>query len=259
LTYIALYAPVLIYSVILSIIGFQRGFSENAFFVIAFQVVSIFLSVLFVFYRHNSWIDKISFHSVSLGLRKPFLLYVLYYLSIEKKVVLLVIKALSLSLLYIVLVWNKGKYDNDSFMLFYLVILMAHAAVPYLAVSFLETNLTICRNVPLSLFKRAAVYIIPYFILLLPELAYILFQADGLPVEHRITYFLNIVTTLFLLTAILYSETAGRDDYIKASFGLFFLSIFALHIQAFWIWIGIQVTISSILFTNGYYKYESAE
>ena len=110
-----------------------------------------------------------------------------------------------------------------------------------------------------SFFKRAAVYIIPYFVLLLPEFAYILYHAGALPVEHRIAYILNAVSSLFLLTAFLYGEAASRDEYLRASFGLFFFSIFALHIQAFWIWIGIQVITGIILFIDGYYKYERAE
>jgi len=258
-TFLQVYAPVLVYSLLLCITGFQRGYSETVVIVILFQVISFITFTSIIFYRLNNWINNINFPSFNLNFKKKFFLYILYHFSIEKKVLLLAIKALSLSLLYIVLVWNKGRYDNDSFMMFYLVILMTHTVFPYLGVEFLEKKLAVYRNLPISLFKRAMVYIIPYFILQLPELAFILYHADALPVEHRAAYFINTIASLFLLTAFLYSEAVQREEYLKASFGLLFFSIFALHIQAFWIWIGIQVIIGSILFITDYFKYEAAE
>lgn len=64
---------------------------------------------------------------------------------------------------------------------------------------------------------------------------------------------------LALLTAILYSEAQHRDEYLKACFGLVFVSIFFLHVQAFWFWIVVQSAMAVLLFVNGYYRFEKAE
>ncbi|RYZ29028.1 MAG: hypothetical protein EOO10_07620 [Chitinophagaceae bacterium] len=170
----------------------------------------------------------------------------------------LALKGFSLIMLYVILVWNKGKYSSDSFLLFYLVILMGHAILPYMFVQFMENRLTLSRNLPVPLYKIAAAYLIPYVLFLLPELTYILYHAKDFSIENRIAYYVNLVASLFLLTAVQYSDAFNRNEYMKASFGLFFVSIFALHWQAFWVWIGIQAVIGIILFRTGYYRYETA-
>ena len=195
-----------------------------------------------------------SFH---FRLPASYLLFTFFYFAIGKSRVVVAVKVLSLALLYIILVWNRGRYDNDSFLLFYLVILLAHAAFPYLALQFMEKELAFLRNLPLSFFRRVLMFVLPYFILLLPELAYIIYHATALPVAHRFAYYLNLIASLFLLTAVQYSEAFTRDEYVKAVFGLFFSSIFALHVQAFWLWIGIQVIIGIVLFRAGYFAYEA--
>ena len=123
----------------------------------------------------------------------------------------------------------------------------------------MENGFAVSRNLPVTLIKRSLVYLIPYLLFLLPELAYILYNAQAFSVEHRLAYYLNLVAALFLLTAVQYSDAFNRNEYLKASFGLFFVSIFALHIQAFWIWIGIQTVIGIILFKTGYHSYEAAQ
>jgi hypothetical protein len=254
--YSLVYAPVLVYSIVLSTVGFQKDFVQSSMIIFLFQIVSLGISSTLIYYRLNNWIARISMPSLTILFRKQFLLYNLFYLTTQKRSLFLVLKALSLLLLYIILVWNKGKYDSDSFLLFYLLILLGHALLPYLLIQFMEKKLAVSRNLPLSLFKRAAAYLIPYFIFLLPELAYLLYHADALPIEHRFAYYLNLVISLFLLTAILYSDAFDRNEYLKAIFALFFLSIFALHIHAFWLWISIQLMISLVLFKSGFYSYE---
>jgi len=120
----------------------------------------------------------------------------------------------------------------------------------------MEMRFSISRNMPVSLFKRTLVFLLSYILFLLPELGYIVYGAQSFPLEHRFAYYLNLLASLFLLTAVQYTDSFNRNEYLKASFGLFFISIFFLHIQAFWLWIGIQVFVGTILFRTGYYKYE---
>jgi len=259
LVYTMLYAPVLIYSIVLCIVGVRTGYGFNAFIVAFFQVISLIGFTTVVHYRLNNWIRKISLPSLHIRFRKSFRFYTVYYFLLQKRTLFLVLKSFSLLLLYIVLVWNNGKYSSDSFLLFYLVILMAHAILPYLSVQFMENSFAISRNLPLPLYKRATTYLLSFALFLLPELAYILYHAQNFSIEHRLAYYVNLVVSLFLLTAVQYSDAFNRNEYMKASFGLFFVSIFALHIQAFWVWIGVQVVIGVILFRTGFYRYEQVQ
>jgi hypothetical protein len=257
--YTVLYAPVFIYAIVLSIVGFRTGFLLNASIILLFQVVSLVVYTSIIHYRLNNWISEIKVPSIDVHYKKTFLFYNVFYFVIQKRTLFLAIKAFSLLMLYIVLVWNKGKYTSDSFLLFYLVVLMGHAIIPYLSVQFMEKNFAVSRNLPVPLLNRAVVFLVPYVLLLLPEMAYILYHAQAFSIEHRLAYYVNLIASLFLLTAVQYSDAFNRNEYLKASFGLFFISIFAIHIQTFWTWIVIQVVISFILFRTGYYRYEPAE
>jgi hypothetical protein len=256
-SYISLYIPVLLYSFLLGIAGLQKGYIAPVIILFIFQAMSLILAISVISKRLNNWLYPPRSFSPPLSFPKTFLLYVCYYFLLEKRTMLLVLKMLSLVLLYIILVWNKGKYDNSSFLLFYLVLLLAHGILPYLAVQFLESKLAVYRNLPLSLARRGLVFLFAYGILLVPEGVYICFMADKFPIEIRAAYYVNAVVTLLLLTSLQYSEGLNREEYIKACFGLFFISIFALHIQAFFVWILIQMVISIILFTSGYYNLSS--
>ncbi|HET7899069.1 MAG TPA: hypothetical protein VFL47_15390, partial [Flavisolibacter sp.] len=110
--------------------------------------------------------------------------------------------------------------------------------------------------VPVSLWHRGLAYLLPYILLLLPECTYILYAADRFSFSQRLAYGINLPVALSLLTAIQYSEAQSREEYLKACFALVFLSIFVLHVQAFWFWIGAQTVIAILLFANGYSKYE---
>ena len=69
-------------------------------------------------------------------------------------------------------------------------------------------------------------------------------------------YYIVAIATLCLLTAIQYSESMNRNEYVKVVFALFFVATFALHVQAFLFWSTVQFIIAAILFWNGFYKYE---
>jgi hypothetical protein len=257
--YVSVYAPVLLYSFFVVYIGIQKGYVIPAISILLFQVFSLGFFTGILHYRINHWMETIQFPSIRLPFRKSRSLVVLFYFTHKRKNLLLILKAFSLTLLYIILLWNKGKYDNDSFMLFYLVLLLAHAVIPYFAVQFLEKEFAVYRNLPISLLQRGLAFLLPFCILLLPDVAYLLLNADAFSFMQQLAYSINLLASLSLLTAIQYSEAQSAEEYMKATFALVFLSIFILHVQAFWFWIIVQFTIASILFVSGYYKFERKE
>lgn len=254
--YASVYAPVFAYGCILFVVGVKRGYEINAILVLLFQLVSIAIFTGVIYYRINNWLQRITLPSFRFPLRKHFPLLLLFYFTTERKKFLFLLKGISLLLLYTILVWNKTRYDNDAFLYFYLVLLLIHSIVPYLSFQFFEKAFSVCRNLPISLSKRSVAFFLPYLLFFLPEVAYIFYQGDAIPLSHKIAYSLNLPVSLFLLTAFLYSEAQSREEYLKATFALFFVSLFALHVQAFWFWIAIQVIVATILFVSGYYSFE---
>ena len=256
--YVMVYAPVLSYSIVLVAVGWQRGFITTTLLVLLFQLFTTVLFTGIILYRLNNWLVHFTLPSFRLPFRKKLLLVVLQHFTHERKTALLVLKAFSLFLLYLVLVWNRGRYDNDSFLLFYLVIFLAHAALPWLAVQFIERSFPAYRNLPVPLVSRCSVFLLPYSVLVLPEAVNLFYFGDALPVAHRLAYSINLPASLFLLTAFIYSEARSRDEYLKAAFLVLFVTLFVLHVQAFWWWIVVQGLIAAILFASGYYRYENA-
>lgn len=257
--YAAVYAPVLFYAVVVAVAGWTLGYTIHAAVILLFQVFSVFFFTKIIQYRLNHWLHVFYFPSFCLPFRKQLLLCTFYHFFIERKNALLLLKAFSLSILYIIVVWNKGRYDNDSFMLFYLVLFLAHAALPYYSVQFLELRFPVYRNLPVPLYRRALVFLLSYTIVVIPEMVYLFYFGDALPVANKLAYSINLPASLFLLTAIQYSEAQSREEYLKATFALFFISIFVLHVEAFWWWIMIQLLIAFVLFASGYYQYEREE
>jgi len=257
LTYLQLYAPVLLYAILLSVIGLQWNFWTTALIVLLYQLVAVALSVAVIHRRMNNWIATFRMPSLTIAVPKNIILLSTAYFANEKKVMLCLLKAFSLLLLYIVFFWNEGKYNHDSFMLFYLLNLLAHAILPYQVVDFFERQFSAFRNLPIPFWKRGAAFVLTYMVLLLPELIYLIYAAGSFSFEHRFAYYLNLIASLFLLTAVQYANASDKNEYLKACFGLVFFSIFALHSGAFWLWIIIQLSIAIVLFTTGYYRYES--
>jgi hypothetical protein len=248
--------PVLLYSFVLCGVAINRGHTGTALAVFVFQVISIWVCAEAIFYCVNHWLQPLRNVLPGDSFQKSLVLCAFWYFVLERNGLVLFLKMLSLLSLHAVFVWNKGLYDNDSFLLFYLVLLLAHAVFPYLSVQFMEKEFPTYRNLPVPFFQRMALNVAPAAIFFLPEFAYVLNHASIISIEHRIAYYVNAIASLLLLTAVQYSGAASKGDYVKACFALFFVSVLALLVQAFWWWIGIQITIGTVLLKNGYYNYE---
>lgn len=257
--YAAVYSPVFIYGCLVFIVGVKRGYATNAVYLLLYQFLTVIVFTTIIFYRANHWLESINLPAIKLPIQNNFSVYLLHHFTTKRKKLLLGLKFLSLSLLYLVLVWNKSRYDNDAFLLFYLVLFLAHALLPYLAVQFFETEFAMGRNLPVSLFQRTMALLIPYFLLVLPEAVYILYHGSLFSFSHKLAYIINLPVSLFLLTAIQYSGAQNREEYVKATFALIFVSLFFFHVQAFWLWLAVQLVIATVLFMSSYYSFEKSE
>ena len=254
-----LYAPVAVYAAVVTVYGLRHHYTIAALAVALFQLLVIALGTGTLYRRLHSWTVPHRRFLPALHWKrpKPFPLYILYHFSTDRRALLLSLKALSGALLYIVLAWNHDALDNDSFIFFFLLILLAHTALAFGAVRFLEGPLALWRNLPLTLLYRAGVYVFTYAVLLLPELVYGLWLSGNLaPLLVIFAYYAIAVASLFFLTAVQYTERMEAGDYVKVVFALAFVSIFALHAAAFVVWMAILVVMGVLLFWSGFYRYE---
>lgn len=257
--YTGMFAPVLVYALLVAAFGFAKGFTVPALCVLAFQFLSVTVFVFVIHRRVNDWLAKRLLPSFRLPIQKRFPLFLLFHFTAQRQTLFLALKAFSLLLLYLVLVWNRGRYDNDAFILVYVVVIFAHALLPWLAVGFFEESLSVARNLPLSFFQRAAAFALPYVLLTLPEGVYLFLQADAFTLLHRLAYYLCLPVGLCLLTAVQYSGAQSRNDYLSAACALLFVSIFVFHAQAFGFWLAAQLCVAALLFAGGFYSYEKPE
>ncbi len=260
--HLMIYAPVLLYAIVVMVFGWTKGFYSSVVSIGTFQLIICFIGAYIYYRRINSWPgikNSFSFHFLHKK-PKPFILVLIYYFLFEKKVLFLLLKTLSLILLYVALVLNRDGYDNDHFIFFYLMILMLHSIFSYLTFQFLEKRLSFYRNLPMRLIRYAGVYFITYLILFLPELFYLLLNARELmPATTIAAYYGITISSLCLMTGVQYSENMSKKEYVKFVFALVFVSTFVLHAHAFWFWIIIQFIMAVILFRSGFYKYETTE
>lgn len=254
---VSLYAPILIYSIVAIGFGLKHNNSTTAFVIALFQIAITISGSVIIYTRMNNWLKPSYKFDIGIHFPKPFFTYLLNHFVSKQKLVVGGLKIFSVILLYIVLVLNSGKNDNDSFLLFYLLILLAHFIVPFLAVQFFEKELSFSRNLPLRKTQYAFAYLLMYIVLLLPEIVYLfLYGQSLLALSDILAYYGVAIASLFFLTGVQYSEAMDRDEFMKVGFLLFFVSIFMLHSKAFLPWMGIQFAIGFLLFWTGFYKYE---
>jgi hypothetical protein len=254
---VLLYAPILFYSIFAMGFGLKKGYTISVLVIGAFQVLLIACGSYTIYKRMNNWLRPASTFALGINLPKPFFSYLLHHFFTGQKLLLVGLKIFSVLLLYVVLVRNAGKADNDSFLLFYLLILLAHFIIPFLSVQFFENELAFFRNLPLPRVSYALAYLVTYIIILLPEMMYLaLYGRSLLSFPEMVAYYTTGIASLALLTAVQYAEAMDREEYVKVGFAVFFVSIFMLHSKAFIFWITIQFLIGLLLFWTGFYKYE---
>ena len=192
---------------------------------------------------------KISFHGCLLS-----------YVFHQRSFLLLVIKVVSLALLYTALVLNTSPdFRQELLMIFLPLILSAHAILVYYQVTFFESRLSFTRNLPLTFAGTAVMFIYPGLILLLPELVFLIIRAQpviSLPIAFLM--YLVMAGQLFLSVSMLYCLRLRIRPYIKLTGVLLFLNLLFLrfdHLPAYFV---VECLLAVFLFRTGFYRYEPA-
>jgi|GEM_PF-2155542 len=145
------------------------------------------------------------------------------------KRMLALLKIFSLILLQAMIAYNKESLNKESVCFFIMIIIAAHAMLPYFFVQFMETEMRCLRNFPSVLPARAAPFLLAYSVLFLPEVTFLLLHARtavSLPVTGSL--YLLAISQLWLYTSLLYMVAVRTERYMGYVLGGFFISMMLL-------------------------------
>jgi hypothetical protein len=258
-----LYMPVLIYACFVVYMAAAKTMWLTALLVAAYQLLMIALAAWAFFFTINKNNQVSTLEIIIAGITKRFHFrlgyygFLLGYILNEKKIAFALVKVFSILMLSISFVINGDHFDEDLFNLFFLLIFVAHAVLVFYCVDFYETQLSFSRNLPLSFFKIAGLYIFTFSIFLLPEAVFMLVNNHGnLPIATIITLYFTAVTTMFLCAAYLYGCGLNMESYMFLVFITFMMIFFLQKADLKLITLAGILLAGGVVFKTYYYSFE---
>ena len=255
----AVYFPVLIYFGIAVAVGFEGGHYVFATGLLVWQVVMCGTGAAVCFYILNSTWKRpiISLPSVVLFRSKSFPFYLLLYSLHNRKGTFIFVKVCSLVLLQFLVSLNSEKVSRENICFIIMFVIAAHALLPLYYVRYMETELAFLRNMPISLARRAAVFVCTYAIIFLPELLFLLWnERSVLPLQVTLSLYVVAVVRMCLYTALQYVKGMGTDRYTSVVLGLFFASLLLLASVDLWVFAVFESVAAIAIFYRCYPGYE---
>ena len=254
------FLPVGIYIITVIIIGFISNKHTHAYYII----ITMIIFLLSGSYLSNRQIMKwgkekqllISIPAV-LNIPKSYPFLLIHYTFYERKLTLLAIKIFSIGLLLIVASLGEGTFYLENFMLFFMIIILAHAIMVYKCVQEIEIKMTFFRNLPMPIIERISVYLLVYLIIMSPETIFLLVNfSKDISWWTLIMFYFTGISQLLLFTAVLYLPRINMNRYLQIIFGIFIISEIFLRLPSLYIFFITQTFISILIFSTFYYKYE---
>lgn len=178
------------------------------------------------------------------------------YLLQSKRVLFLLLKAGSLLLLQLMVVLNKEALHLEGTYFFLLLIVAAHALIPYHFVRFTEANSWL-RALPATALQRYGYFAGTYAALFLPELAFLLLHTHtSLSIAGIASLYTLAVCMLCAMHALLYLPRAGIDRYSLVLFVMLPLTMILLPAVSIWWLAAGWLFMSILLFAFLYRRYE---
>ena len=202
-----LFMPVLLYFGLAISIGLLQGFVSSSLVLLLLLIgccvasASLYYSKLNGFHKPAAALP----FSAHATFRTPPVLYTIFYLLHERKLVWLGLKLFSGLVLYLVFVANRESFSLPYFRLLFLLCTVAHSMLVYYSFEFVERQLAFTRNLPLSRSRHLATYLVTCLLLLLPEFCWLLAcTGDLMSWPELLLTFTTGAGQLLLLTAVLY-------------------------------------------------------
>ena len=217
---ISIYLPVLIYACFFIKVALHENAVATALQVILYQLAMILLCTCSIYQAVNKTSASL-LNGVIAKVRKStafpvgYYAFILCYISNDRKIAFAVVKTFSLLMLSMLFVRNGDHFDTDLFNIFYPLTITAHAGLVFYCVDFNESLLYVNRNLPLHWLKTAAMFVLTWSLLLLPEAAFMLINNHGnMPVMEIVLQSLTAMATLLLFTGIAYGCSLDMERYL---------------------------------------------
>ncbi len=258
---VSLYMPVLLYACVLANFSYRINVAVSLE-VIVWQLLMISMSVGAIFISINktseSFITRLTATAGRLlSVKISYHAFLLAYIFNERKAAFAMVKIFSLLMLGMLLVRNADGFDADLFAIFYPLIIVAHATLVLHCVDFNETYLNNNRNLPLYWLKVAVMYLLTWFIILLPEIAFLFINNNGnLPTIQVAIQAVTAVIVLFLFTGVALGCGLDMERYLLFVF-MAYIVILILQKAIGHLAAAIALTaLSAMVFKAHYYSFE---
>ncbi len=246
--YAYLLLPILIYACLIIVIALKHGFYFTLtattiglcllLFVLSFQT---FRFTNYTFKQSKGWIIW-----PNLKVHQPFWAWPIFYLFQEQKLMLLVVKIVSITFFKaILLLFADVGNDLRVYLTAMLAVVLSHAILIFNLIKFDATYLSFSSTLPISSLKKLSYWMAILFLLLIPEFGLltwftkfdIIFLANGL---------LFCIGTMLFLFVLVYLLKTNMENYMKCLLFFFFASMMAI-LTHYYLWFSIACIISSIL------------
>jgi hypothetical protein len=258
------FLPVTLYALICIWIGMTHHWYANTIIVGLFILIVILLGAWRYnrMIRRNGKIQTVPLLKIGfLFSRGLYMRFVLQYIWTWRKMLFLVLKIFSCLFLFGMLLNHaKEEPDMSMFLLFYSFGLMGHGVMIYKIRQMEEFGLGFYRGLPVTLLSRLLQYAVLYLILLVPEIMIIALMT---PAHLDYTSALLLIPfgwgILLLLNSLLFIRIFKPFDYLKIVTGIY-LMIFIAVLTGLAIPFTICLfLISFYLFSQNYYRFETAD
>ncbi len=259
--HILVFLPVSIYALIVAGVAISQAKFLVAVLVLFFLIVITITSTFRIRSVLSSRIPSRSYSLFSRFQRKSRLInynfFLVRYILTERKINILILKIFSSIFFYLFFIKHISEFSKPWFVMALLLISYAHSVLIFHTHKFIEEKLSFMRNLPISLFKRIAMFVIPICLVFIPELLFMLINGlSVLSIEDVVTSYCILVTQLMLYTSILYIKNVQLKEYLKYIFAIFLLSTFLYNaLDHLWL-ILLQFGLCYALFKIQYFKYE---
>ncbi|RAJ08428.1 hypothetical protein LX64_01079 [Chitinophaga skermanii] len=178
----------------------------------------------------------------------------------ERKLALFIAKVGSFGILYIAFTLNETNFEKGEFFILYHIIISAHAVIIYYMVQFLENKLAGLRQWPLHYWQRFTIAAIPCFILLLPEMVYMILHGQHMFTLPEIggIYFFS-AAQLCVFFSLLYLPRMNMDRYLVYLFTIFAFSIFMMLLKMYWLYGVVELLLAITIYRLRFERFEQPE
>ncbi len=259
LCHVSIYFPVLAYGIITVVVGFGNHHYLLATLMLLWQLLMCVAGPWLYYQQLNTtWKEPLfKIPSFTLVQEKNFLFYLFYYSIYNKKGTFIAIKVFSLLLLQFLVALNAGKASKENVCFLVLFCISAHALLPVYYVRFTEQEMVFLRNMPISLGKRLAAFVVTYAIIFIPEILFLAWNEHNVMSAALIaSVYVLAITRLTLYTGLQYLPNMGIDRFTTIVLVLFFVTLMLLASLSLWLFAAIEAVVAVALFVLYYYKYE---